>query len=415
MGRERISMELIPNSKSRKTTFEKRKNGLMKKVSELSILCDVDVCVILYAPNFEGEGFAEPETWPKDTNQVRRILQKYYNTAIDRRPKVYSVQEYFKERLKKVEFEISKVRKQRLKIMHRSCNQDYDSLRGNELKLLITTLDSRFASCCQKMDMLKGKAIVESQPSTSYLISNPSSYLNPFESKNSMPQAQIYPPLMNVSDKTPTFWSQPSSIIPSAQASCQPLQLGQSSQPSSIISSAQDFYQTLQLGQSVEPFSMIPCAQDFYQTLQLGQCSQPTSSAQDFYPSLQLGQSVEPLSMIPCAQESYQPLQLGQSVEPLSMIPLSMIPCAQASYPYEHIGANITYDHTKDNYGAGQNLSPYYYYKGNTSMQSYPPVNMQTLPFQNIPNLQEYGFQHYGITDMDVLQADMFNNMDERN
>lgn len=350
MGRERISMKLIQNEKSRKTTFQKRKKGLLKKANELSILCDVDVCVILYAPNFEGEGFAEPETWPKDTNEVQRILQKYYNTTVDRRHKVYHLQEYFQERLKKVAFEISKVRKQRLKIMYPTWDEAFDSLRGNELKSLISTLDSRYDSCCQKMDFLNGKAIMEqSHPSTSILISNPSSYLNPFVN-NMFQEGQC---------------SQPSSMISSAQAFYQPLQLGQCSQPSSMISSAQEFYQSLQLGESVEPFSMIP-------------------SSQASYHPLQLGQSAQPCSMMPNAQASYH-------VEPE--------PEPDESYPYEHIGA-------------GRNLSPYYY-KGNTSVQSYPD-HVQTLPFQNIPNLP-HGFQHNGITDMDVLQADMFNYKDERN
>lgn len=118
MGRGRISMELIQKEKSRKTTFQKRKNGLLKKVNEFSILCDVDVCVVLYAPDFEGQGFAEPEIWPKDTREVQRILQKYYSTTVDRRHKIYNVQKYFKERMKKIEFEIFKMRKDRLKTMY---------------------------------------------------------------------------------------------------------------------------------------------------------------------------------------------------------------------------------------------------------------------------------------------------------
>ncbi|CAK8569724.1 unnamed protein product [Lathyrus sativus] len=372
MGRERISMKLIQNEKSRKTTFEKRKKGLMKKANELSILCDVDVCVILYKPNSEGQGFAEPEMWPKDTNEVQRILQKYYNTTIDRRPKVYHLQEYFEERLKKVEFEISKVRKQRLKIKYPAWDEAFESLRGNELKTLISTLDSRFASCCQKMDMLKGKAIVEQSqphPSTCNLISNPS--------VNNMFEAQIYPPSMNISDKTPMFWplqegqsSQPSSMISSPQTSYHPLQLGQCSQPSSMSSSAQDFYQTHQLGQSVEPFSMIPSALASYQPPLLGQSSQPAL-------------------MISNAHVSYQPLQYGLTAQPSSMISSS----GRASYQVEPDESH--------RYENGENLSPYCY-NGNTSMQSYP-VN------------PPHGFQHNGITDMDVLQDDMFNYMDERN
>ncbi|MCH99800.1 MADS-box transcription factor PHERES 2-like, partial [Trifolium medium] len=133
MGRGRISMELIQKEKSRKITFQKRKSGLLKKVNEFAILCDVDVCVILYAPNFEGQGYAEPETWPKDKREVQKILQKYYNTTMDRRPKIYDAQEYFKERMKKVEFDISKVRKEMLKIMYPTWDESFNSLREEQM------------------------------------------------------------------------------------------------------------------------------------------------------------------------------------------------------------------------------------------------------------------------------------------
>lgn len=43
MGRARLTMDLIPNKKSRNTTFQKRKNGLKKKMYEFSTLCGVAV------------------------------------------------------------------------------------------------------------------------------------------------------------------------------------------------------------------------------------------------------------------------------------------------------------------------------------------------------------------------------------
>jgi len=236
MGRGRISMELIQKEKSRKTTFQKRKNGLMKKVNEFSILCDVDVCVILYAPNFEGQGFTEPETWPKDKREVQRILQKYYNTTSDRRPKIYDVQEYFKERMKKVEFEISKVRRDKIKMKYPSWDESYNSLGIEQLRSFASMLDSKLDACNQRMHMLKGdlkgKTIAHESHKVDKLVGNPnlaskpSSFFNLMQ--NNMSEAQIHPPLMNISDKTPLgFWQ---------------LQLGQSSQPSSMISNPQSSY-----------------------------------------------------------------------------------------------------------------------------------------------------------------------------
>jgi len=72
MGRANFFMELIQKETSRKATLQKRKNGLMKKVNKFSVLCDVDVCVVLYAPNFEGQGFAKRDVWPKDTKEVKK-------------------------------------------------------------------------------------------------------------------------------------------------------------------------------------------------------------------------------------------------------------------------------------------------------------------------------------------------------
>jgi hypothetical protein len=235
MGRARISMELVQKEKTRKKIFLTRKNGLMKKVNEISTLCDVDVCVILYAPNYEGQGFVEPEIWPEDKIKVQRILQKYFNTTIDRRPKVYDIQEYFKKKMKIVESEIFKVNKEMLKVMYPSWNESFNSLREEQLRLFASILDSKLDICNQKMNMLKGddngKAIAElhkvNKPNTPYLTSNTISDFNLMQ--NNLSLAQIYTPLMNSSDKNPLeFW---------------PLELGQSSQPSSIFSSAQASYQ----------------------------------------------------------------------------------------------------------------------------------------------------------------------------
>ncbi|XP_068329597.1 agamous-like MADS-box protein AGL80 [Pyrus communis] len=49
MTRKKIKLAYIRDDVSRKVTFKKRKNGLMKKVKELSILCGIDVSAIVYS------------------------------------------------------------------------------------------------------------------------------------------------------------------------------------------------------------------------------------------------------------------------------------------------------------------------------------------------------------------------------
>eukprot|EP01094_Clydonella_sp_ATCC50884_P008517 TRINITY_DN1802_c0_g1_i2.p1 TRINITY_DN1802_c0_g1~~TRINITY_DN1802_c0_g1_i2.p1 ORF type:complete len:187 (+),score=34.68 TRINITY_DN1802_c0_g1_i2:655-1215(+) len=51
MGRNKIKIEPLKNERSRQATFTKRKNGLMKKAMELSILCDCEVALIVFGHN----------------------------------------------------------------------------------------------------------------------------------------------------------------------------------------------------------------------------------------------------------------------------------------------------------------------------------------------------------------------------
>lgn len=49
MGRGKIVIRRIDNSTSRQVTFSKRRNGLLKKAKELSVLCDAEVGLIIFS------------------------------------------------------------------------------------------------------------------------------------------------------------------------------------------------------------------------------------------------------------------------------------------------------------------------------------------------------------------------------
>jgi len=51
MGRKKIKIERIADERNRQVTFTKRKNGLMKKAMELSVLCDCDIALVIYNSN----------------------------------------------------------------------------------------------------------------------------------------------------------------------------------------------------------------------------------------------------------------------------------------------------------------------------------------------------------------------------
>ncbi|CAA2985144.1 agamous-like MADS-box AGL15 [Olea europaea subsp. europaea] len=49
MGRGKIEIKKIENSNSRQVTFSKRRQGLLKKAHELSVLCEAEVAVIIFS------------------------------------------------------------------------------------------------------------------------------------------------------------------------------------------------------------------------------------------------------------------------------------------------------------------------------------------------------------------------------
>ncbi|PWA95314.1 flowering locus C-like protein, splicing variant 2 [Artemisia annua] len=49
MGRRKLEIKLIEDKNSRQVTFSKRRTGLMKKARQLSVLCDVDIAVVVFS------------------------------------------------------------------------------------------------------------------------------------------------------------------------------------------------------------------------------------------------------------------------------------------------------------------------------------------------------------------------------
>lgn len=49
MAREKIKIKKIDNVTARQVTFSKRRRGLFKKASELSVLCDAEVGLIVFS------------------------------------------------------------------------------------------------------------------------------------------------------------------------------------------------------------------------------------------------------------------------------------------------------------------------------------------------------------------------------
>jgi hypothetical protein len=60
MGRRKVKMEYVKDKDARYVTFSKRKNGLFKKASELSTLCNARVGVFGFTPGGKPFAFGSP-------------------------------------------------------------------------------------------------------------------------------------------------------------------------------------------------------------------------------------------------------------------------------------------------------------------------------------------------------------------
>ncbi|KAK4438078.1 MADS-box transcription factor 27 [Sesamum alatum] len=69
MGRGKIVIRRIDNSTSRQVTFSKRRNGLLKKAKELSILCDAEVGLIIFSSTGKLYDFA--------STSMKSVIERY--------------------------------------------------------------------------------------------------------------------------------------------------------------------------------------------------------------------------------------------------------------------------------------------------------------------------------------------------
>ncbi|CAI9754685.1 unnamed protein product [Fraxinus pennsylvanica] len=71
MGRGKVELKRIENPSSRQVTFSKRRNGLLKKAFELSVLCDAEVALLIFSPSGKVFQFS--------SHDMLRTIAKYKN------------------------------------------------------------------------------------------------------------------------------------------------------------------------------------------------------------------------------------------------------------------------------------------------------------------------------------------------
>ncbi|KAJ1385447.1 hypothetical protein SESBI_41629 [Sesbania bispinosa] len=101
MGRVKLQIKKIENITNRQVTFSKRRNGLIKKAYEISVLCDVDVALIMFSPSGRACLFSGKRS-------IEEILERYINLPENERGRMHN-EEHIQKAIGKLKAEADQI------------------------------------------------------------------------------------------------------------------------------------------------------------------------------------------------------------------------------------------------------------------------------------------------------------------
>ncbi|KAH9676059.1 Developmental protein SEPALLATA 1 [Citrus sinensis] len=145
MGRGRVELKRIENKINRQVTFAKRRNGLLKKAYELSVLCDAEVALIIFSNRGKLYEFCSSSSMLKTLERY----QKCSYGAVEVNKPAKELESSYREYLKlKTRFE-SLQRTQRNLL-----GEDLGPLNSKELEQLERQLESSLKHTQYMLDQL---------------------------------------------------------------------------------------------------------------------------------------------------------------------------------------------------------------------------------------------------------------------
>ncbi|KAF7818029.1 agamous-like MADS-box protein AGL80 [Senna tora] len=105
-SRPRVRFEYISNEGARRSSFKKRKEGVMKKMSELTTLCGIEACAVIFSPFNPG-----PEVWP-NVMGVHHVVSQYRKMAGIQKRSVLDQQSFIKQTIAKTMHQLERLRKE---------------------------------------------------------------------------------------------------------------------------------------------------------------------------------------------------------------------------------------------------------------------------------------------------------------
>ncbi|MED6164065.1 Floral homeotic protein AGAMOUS [Stylosanthes scabra] len=145
MGRGKIEIKRIENTTNRQVTFCKRRNGLLKKAYELSVLCDAEVALIVFSSRGRLYEYAN--------NSVKATIDRYKKACSDSSGAGSASEidaQYYQQEADKLRAQISNLQNNNRQILGESLS----SMGVKELKTLESKLEKGISKIRSKKNEL---------------------------------------------------------------------------------------------------------------------------------------------------------------------------------------------------------------------------------------------------------------------
>ncbi|KAL5544500.1 hypothetical protein UlMin_008284 [Ulmus minor] len=102
MGRLKLKIKRLESTSNRQVTYSKRRSGILKKAKELSILCDIDIALLMFSPT------ARPTLFEGERSNFEEVITKFSHlTPQERTKRKLESLEALKKTFKKLDHDVN--------------------------------------------------------------------------------------------------------------------------------------------------------------------------------------------------------------------------------------------------------------------------------------------------------------------
>ncbi|GAB2218628.1 hypothetical protein Droror1_Dr00001854 [Drosera rotundifolia] len=142
--RKKVTLAFIKDRNARRSTYRKRKSGILKKITEITTLCGVEACAIISSP-FD----TKPEIWP-NPDKALQVIERYRMVPeMEKDKRTFDQEQFLGQRVAKLTKKLDKqlrdsYENEIFEVMNRClAGAPFQNLYRSELNDLVWTIDRR--------------------------------------------------------------------------------------------------------------------------------------------------------------------------------------------------------------------------------------------------------------------------------